>query len=896
MFLVAVVFYLTLRNKHRYVRQPFKAPMHSGALDYHERNPATRKPSKAKGIHYLGNDIGTGEELWATDADMRAHNLVLGTTGAGKTENLKGYVSNALSFGSGFLYVDGKADTDLYLAMSSICRRFGRDDDLLVVNFMKADKGKSNVVDPEDTGFTQDMSNTLNPLATGSGDAIRELMVSLMDDAGQGNGMWKGRAISLMGCISNALVYLRDNYGLLLDVSLFREYLALEKIQELELEEKLPVHIREQITAYLNGLPGYTAGEKKQKATTLEQHGFLQMQYTKLLSSLADSYGNIFKTQKADIDLEDVVLNRRCVVVLLPSLKVSPSELANLGKIVVANLKGMMGSTLGSAVEGKTKDIIYTKPTRASTPFYAIFDEVGYYFVEGMAVMAAQARSLGFSLIFGAQDLAQMRKLNKEEADSVIANTAFKVGMKVEDPGDTAELFVKSAGDILIDQTSGFQSDAGSFAGYRDQKSTSTQVKSRVHLLDLKSQGPGEAHFIFEDKLVRGRTMFVKYKDIEELSVARSLPVILPSPDVCHRIARDVTVKIDARKHVASSLINPKVPGRPSTYKQFRTLAFIYRDIGLVHLAASSAILSLQDKKKHPYIHSDNDVNTKPIGKSVQPLMEDLLGLQLETIDGDVVDDHDEKIVADLSTAAKLENDKSILEGVTITKMDIDEANGQQPQSKTQDIFNEAVNNPTSPCILFSDGELNSAFEEESGNNQKIMSIMEEEGKQKAPSLSSFAANVDALDWEAPVGIDDKFDETDFRYRSALESISNKEADQGSETGQFGAEIRNEYPNSLDDNLQNSCQNLLVNQLIAEDSPEYDGLLTIEMLAADINRETAQNILQGLVSTIRMSFRHPTKKEQAAILSKNKNTKKLAEMTRNMAMALLKKEQKNEDQ
>jgi intracellular multiplication protein IcmO len=114
---------------------------------------------------------------------------------------------------------------------------------------------------------------------------------------------------------------------------------------------------------------------------------------------LADSYGYIFRTNLGEVDFWDVVANRRILVVLLPALEKSPEELANLGKIIVACLKQMMATGLGSLLEGEYKKIIETKPTYSPTPFLCILDEYGYYAVKGAAVMPAQARSLGFCML-----------------------------------------------------------------------------------------------------------------------------------------------------------------------------------------------------------------------------------------------------------------------------------------------------------------------------------------------------------------------------------------------------------------------------------------------------------------------------------------------------------------
>ena len=91
-----------------------------------------------------------------------------------------------------------------------------------------------------------------------------------------------------------------------------------------------------------------------------------------------------------------------------------------------------MSTTLGSSVEGDREITIESKPTNAPSPYLTIFDEYGYYSVEGAAVMPAQARSLGFFMIFAGQDFQAFQKGSKEEAFSIVANCAIKICMKLE--------------------------------------------------------------------------------------------------------------------------------------------------------------------------------------------------------------------------------------------------------------------------------------------------------------------------------------------------------------------------------------------------------------------------------------------------------------------------------
>lgn len=430
---------------------------------------------------------------------------------------------NALVQGSGFIYVDGKGDSGLWAKIFSICRTLGREDDLLVINYMK---GGRDVFGPQRTR----LSNTINPFVSGSSGGLTELIVGLMDESGGDNAMWKGRAISLISAIMMALTWMRDNTGLLLDVEVIRDYLLLENIQKLSKRRDLPANIIQSVRAYLRSLPGYVESAPKQSETVLDQHGYLQMQFTKIMGSLADTYGYIFKTNLGEVDFFDVVIQRRILVVLLPALENSPDELSNLGKIIVANLKQMMAATLGDILEGDYKDIIDSKPTTSPSPYMVILDEYGYYVVKGAAVMPAQARSLGFCMIFAGQDYPSFKKNNNaEEAAATIGNCNVKIFMKVEDPTDTYDLAQKTGGEGLVSKTGGFQRNTGGlFAPYLDSQNASLERRNRVDLRDLQSQKPGEAHIFFQSTLIRAQMFYAQPPKAPQMQLNHFLRVAPP--------------------------------------------------------------------------------------------------------------------------------------------------------------------------------------------------------------------------------------------------------------------------------------------------------------------------------------------------------------------------------
>ncbi|HVE45072.1 MAG TPA: TraM recognition domain-containing protein [Gammaproteobacteria bacterium] len=517
---------------------PFRMPQRSLVYDYNDFFPGTTKPRKARGITFFGNRRSDNDEIWFNNDDMRTHVLMFGSTGSGKTVALTSLAFNALVQGSGFLYIDGKGDNTLFANMFAMCRSMGREDDLLLINFMT---GARDVVGPQE----KRLSNTMNPFCSGSSSMLSQLVVSLMDAGTQSadGDMWKGRAIVFVEALMKVLVYMRDKGKLLLDANAVRNYFELPRLEAIAVDKVFPRDnqepvsladapdlILEPIKNYIKNLPGYDAGKKgKQVSQVLEQHGFITMQLTRVFGSLADTYGHIIRTNLAEVDLKDVVLNRRILIVLLPALEKSTDELAALGKVIIASLKAMMAAGLGESVEGSYRDVIMRKPTNAPTPYMCILDEYGYYAVKGFAVVPAQARSLGFSVVFAGQDLPAFQKASKEEAASIGANTNIKICMKLEDPLETWDFFHKTAGESWVTKVDSFQTNAGTLLNnYMDSRSASSEKRQRIDLLDLKNQQEGEAHIFFKAKIVRARMFYVKLDPAQKMRLNHFLKVEPP--------------------------------------------------------------------------------------------------------------------------------------------------------------------------------------------------------------------------------------------------------------------------------------------------------------------------------------------------------------------------------
>jgi icmO len=566
-----------------------KGPKEFAANGKEKKNGASydKDGKELDGIYFFGNDVEfDNEEFWFNDSDVRKHMLLFGTTGAGKTEALLSLCYGALITCSGFIYSDGKGTFELYYKVFATCRSLGAEDDLLLMSFLTGDEDPTKAT-------TIKISNDLNPFADSPKDASVQLLVSLMSSSQGGDDMWKERASVLMESVIGLLVYRRDFKKILISVDSIRDALILENIykawknaqniQDENHPDFLPPEVLKSLNGYLVSLPGFDMNKdfSDQPDTINEQHGYLFMQFTKLLGSLADMYGYIFNTQLSEINFWDVVVHRRVLVVLLPALAKSKNELSMLGKIIIACIKQMMTSGLGKKSEGNLREILNANPTKSRTPFIVILDEYGYYSVPGAAVMPAQARGLGFFMIFAGQDFAAFAATSKEEAESIVANCKIQICMALQDEKQTYEIFSKKAGEAEISVTTGKEYKDSGFL--RENRTVNIEKRARITFKDLSEQESGYAHFVFEGKLGRGRFFYVaidnEMKD-KDIRVNQFIKVEAPTLEKVQELTEEfelIKQKLTNVQYIATVLEEEDAEGQDEVLTEISELFNDYR-------------------------------------------------------------------------------------------------------------------------------------------------------------------------------------------------------------------------------------------------------------------------------------------------------------------------------
>jgi intracellular multiplication protein IcmO len=486
---------------------PLRLPRRLGRPDPNSPGPGRRGFNRAAGVLYLGNELEEGLEIWLGQKDLLAHLLVLGTTGSGKTQALVSLAYNALLSGSGLFYIDPKSSSELPMQIWGLARYLGREDDFRVLNYACASSPEAA---PERAALRA--SNTNNPFSLGSADSLTQLLASLMPPSEGGNSIFADKALTLIAGLMYALTDLRDQGLIQLSASTVRECLSAENCVALLGHPALGEAAKASLRAALLNCNWVESKALAQQPTFFEQYGYAQSYFGRALSSLTDAYGRIYGAERGEVDFRDVVLNRRILVTLLPSMEKSPAELASLGKVTLSAVRSAAAVGLGTAVEGRERDVLGALPVHfmGTGPFMSVVDEYAAIVTPGFEMLLTQGRGLGMATVVASQDYAGLLEADRKGAQQIVANTNLKIFMRTEDPEKTVSLLKAMTGEEAVWRTTGSALDVDSSLGgvWRDNQAAAVQSRQVSDFADVTGQLEGEAHCVFRGRLFRARLFY----------------------------------------------------------------------------------------------------------------------------------------------------------------------------------------------------------------------------------------------------------------------------------------------------------------------------------------------------------------------------------------------------
>ncbi|ECC3917738.1 conjugal transfer protein TrbC, partial [Salmonella enterica subsp. diarizonae] len=456
--------------------------------------------SPARGIFYVGyqrlRDVG--RELWLSADDLTRHIMFFAATGGGKTETIFAWIVNPLCWARGFTLVDGKAQNDTARTVWYLARRFGREDDVEVINFMNAGRSRSEIILSGDK--TRPQSNSWNPFCYSTEAFTAETMQSMLPQNVQG-GEWQSRAIAMNKALVFGTKFWCVREGKHMSLQMLREHMSLDKMAELycrAVDDQWPEEAVAPLRNYLKDVPGFDMAQVRTPSAWTEeprkQHAYLSGQFSETFSTFTEVFGDVFAEDAGDIDLRDSIHSDRILMVLIPAMDTSAHTTSALGRMFVTQQSMILARDLGYRLEGTDRDALEVKKYKGRFPYLSLFDEVGAYYTDRIAVEASQVRSLDFSLILMAQDQERIEgQTSAINTATLMQNMGTKFAGRVVSDDKTARTLKNAAGDEARARMNSLQRQEGIFSeSWTDGNQINIQMESKVSVKDLISLQPGE--------------------------------------------------------------------------------------------------------------------------------------------------------------------------------------------------------------------------------------------------------------------------------------------------------------------------------------------------------------------------------------------------------------------
>ena len=565
LFLI-LVFILGMFTK-TYQKLPLRLPNTLKQTDYNTPESTNRyKYSKASGTINLGNELNTRFELWAIPDDVLVHKLVIGSTGAGKTEALLSLAASvSYVLGGALVYIDAKAAPNVLTALFALARYFGRED---CVRFMSYRTGNSEVPQRD----WKKLTNTCGVFSQGTASVVQQILEDMMPPSGGENQYFRDRAVAALTVLLPSLVELRGRRLLNLSPSILAQSFKLDKFMQIG----FPEHYDHKITFlrettgeeiviqnvvskkrlramqdFLMRLPSFKNEEaaiknpSSQSADVHKQFGFAEGYLGKPLAELGSSQAHMFEVELGEIDFRDTIINNRILGVLVPATEQGKEKKEMQGKIALSGIRIAMSIGLGDESEGTVEDVLRSLPIDKKTPSQVIVDEYPEIAIEGFATSATQGRGLGVGMVFSCQDLGGMIKASKEETQMIFGSTREKWLMSVEDVEETWEWFKKLASTMKVAESKGWEEGKG-VSEY--QKSFAADIKEidRINYLDIKEQLLGEAHIFKSAKIVRSKLFYANMdyeRVISDFRFNRLLQIRSPNADQITSLSKCLNIE-----------------------------------------------------------------------------------------------------------------------------------------------------------------------------------------------------------------------------------------------------------------------------------------------------------------------------------------------------------------
>lgn len=441
--------------------------------------------STGKGIR-LGYTQDKGLPLDIMDQFMQRHTAIIGQSGVGKTTIGEYILWQQVARGGGFCFIDAKLDADTRDKLAYMMELVGRPDDYYVLN----------VDEPHN-------SHSYNPLLDGDSDEVASRLLNLLPDASNSPGadFYRQQSNYALTVLIGALKAAKRRYHFSDLAILLQSDKALEGLLRLPLSpaSRMPLEV------FLNQFR-----KKDKNGSSLDINKLKEVlggMSGRIATFAQNKFGQVFNTYTPEINLTDIVMNNKCIYVMLPTMGKDTAAL-NLGKMILSDLR-----TAVYKVQGLKPNL------RPNPPFIVFADEMGSYVMPGIARLFEQARSANICMLPAFQSFANLSVVSPDFADIIIGNTWNKILFKFaskDSPEIAAEIIGKTMKFSVSYSLSESESEGAQNLRSNPQGNTSAgtglgqsfreKEEYRVTPDQLKSLGIGECIVVSGPKMFHIKT------------------------------------------------------------------------------------------------------------------------------------------------------------------------------------------------------------------------------------------------------------------------------------------------------------------------------------------------------------------------------------------------------
>jgi intracellular multiplication protein IcmO len=458
--------------------------------------------SKKTGLR-IGYTQDNGEPLDIEDGYLQRHTAIIGQSGVGKTTLGEFLLWQQASRGGGFIFIDAKLDSDTRDKLGMMMELAGRADDFYVLN----------VDQPWN-------SNTYNPLLRGDSDEVSSRLLNLLPSSenNPGSDFYRQSANHALTVITGVLKAGKRRYhfsDLAILMQSARAMQELERIAPAGSPEKMALQVfLDQFRK--KGKEGVQIDVERIKTVLGGMSGRIAL-------FAQGKFGQVFNTYTPEIDLTDIVMNNKCLYVMLPTMGKDTAAL-NLGKMILSDLR-----TAVYNIQGLQKHL------RPNPPFVVFADEMGSYVMPGVRTLFEQARSANICMVPAFQTFANLNMVSPDFADTIVGNTWNKVFFKFaskDSPEMAAEIIgmtQRHAKSLSLSENTGNSASSvratpqgNESSGGGVSESWKPQEEYRVTPDQLRSMGMGEAVVMSGARMFHIRTPMLLFPSpVPEYKVIR---------------------------------------------------------------------------------------------------------------------------------------------------------------------------------------------------------------------------------------------------------------------------------------------------------------------------------------------------------------------------------------